>query len=228
MQSRKLAATCAAVVALGASAGCAGKPDGSALYEMSVRQDLAKTADAATPTDGGASLAAPTGWQLWITILEARIHIGDDEPMTAEAPPGGVPEGPDTTGPERGDDGAIATSEDDDPEWHVVFKGTRRFDLLDPRSTETLLGAEVLPAGRLTQARLVTAGTAELVSPTATITLKCPSCTESGLKVRLADQPTVAAGQQVHITLLFDAQNSISAMRDHAMLTPVVRARMAM
>jgi hypothetical protein len=145
------------------------------------------------------------------------IHIpgndgddGDDDKDKDKDPP--IPPAPAPAPPSHGDDGG----------WITVFSGLTVVDLLAAGSVETFLGSAAVPAGKITQIRLVIAQ-ATWVDGAVSQPVTCPSCTQSGLKIVTMGKLFVPAGGTLHVTLDFDRDHSLHAEKDGFRLDPVVK-----
>ena len=167
------------------------------------------TAAAPAPGAGGAtdSDAGTAGPRLLLNVVRVDVHIaGDDEPDNdPPGPPGGPP-----------------PHDDDDGGWITVFSGAAQVDLLLAGSVETFLGAAPVPAGKVTQIRLVISN-ATWVDGAVTQPVVCPSCTHTGLKIVTMGKLFVPAGGTLHVTLDFDRDHSLHTDKDGYRLDPVVK-----
>ncbi|XYI02164.1 DUF4382 domain-containing protein [Sorangium sp. So ce1128] len=178
--------------------GCGG---GDGTVEVGMTAQPLQVA-APLPGDTGAEAQA----RLALTISEVSVHIAGD----AEAN-------------ERGGDGESTGDESaDEAGWITVFSGEATVDLLDATSTEELLGSNEVPAGKVTQVRLVLAG-AELVDGPITTPVSCPSCSESGLKIVTAGAVEVSPGGTLHLTLDVDQASSLIRDEGGYRLDPVIK-----
>jgi hypothetical protein len=84
------------------------------------------------------------------------------------------------------------------------------------------LGSAVVPAGRLTQIRLVLDGDAVLTTGDVHTDIACPSCTTSGLKLLVDDDVEIPAGGSVKLTLVFDLAGTALQAAAGSKLGPVV------
>jgi Domain of unknown function (DUF4382) len=107
--------------------------------------------------------------------------------------------------PQHGQGGTPAEGE----AWTTVFTGSRVVDLTDAAAAEAFLGSVDVPAGRVTQVRLVLDGDPMLTVGGVPFPCVCPSCSESGIKIVPQGNLVVAAGDRLHLTLDFDAQASL-------------------
>jgi len=149
--------------------------------------------------DGGTS-----GPRLILTVQRVDIHIaGDDDDDPPPGPPGGPPR-------------------DDDGGWVTVFSGVAQVDLLQAGSVEVFLGSGPVPAGKVTQIRLVIAD-ATWIDGAVSTPVKCPSCTHTGLKIVTMGKLVVPVGGTLRVTLDFDRDRSFYDDKDGFRLHPVVK-----
>jgi hypothetical protein len=181
-----------------ALAGCGGA-GGDASVEVGITaQPLQTTA----PSSGGSGADAQR--HLVITVTEVDVHVaatGGGDAAKADSAPG----------KDTGGSG-----------WITVFSGRTRVDLFDATSTEALLGAMDVPAGKITQVRLVLDGV-ELVEGATTTAVACPSCSQSGLKIITEGKVDVAAGGTLHLALDFDQTKSLSQDEAGYRMDPVIK-----
>jgi hypothetical protein len=166
-----------------------------------------QTLAAARPDlDGGAiDVDAGAGPHLVLTVQRVDIHIaGADKDDDPPVPPGNPP------------------PPDDDGGWVTVFSGTAQVDLLQAGSVEAFLASGPVPAGKITQIRLVISQ-ATWVDGTASKPVTCPSCTQTGLKIVTMGKVVVPAGGTLHVTLDFDRDHSLKDDKDGLRLDPVVK-----
>jgi hypothetical protein len=95
-------------------------------------------------------------------------------------------------------------------------------DLLQAGSVEAFLGSGPVPAGKVTQIRLVISE-ATWVDGAITKTVVCPSCTKTGLKIVTMGKLFVPVGGILHVTLDFDRDHSLHDDKDGLRLDPVVK-----
>ncbi|WP_437573234.1 DUF4382 domain-containing protein [Sorangium sp. So ce887] len=158
----------------------------------------------APPAGGDVAIEA----RLAVTITEVSVHIAGDE-----GSPGG--------------DGDSADREDaGEKGWTTLFSGEVKVDLLDAMSTEEFLGSNEVPAGKITQVRLVLAG-AELVDAAGTSPVSCPSCSQSGLKIVTEGAVEVSPGGTLHLTLDVDQASSLTQDESGYRLDPVIKIAQA-
>jgi hypothetical protein len=163
----------------------------------------------ASATDGGTPAAG--GPELILDITRVDVHVaGNDAPD--DDPPGTLTGGGSPGGSNPHDDGG----------WISVFAGAAHVNLLQAGSVETFLGSAAVPAGKVTQIRLVLAG-ATFVDGTTTTPVACPSCTQTGLKIVTMGKLFVPSGGTLHVTLDFDREHSLSATADGFRLDPVIK-----
>jgi hypothetical protein len=162
------------------------------------------TAAIPAPDAGPIDAAGPSGPRLLLDVQRVDVHIAGGDDADDGSPP---PDGP----PSPDDDG-----------WITVFSGVALVDLLQAGSVETFLGSAAVPAGKVTQIRLVIAD-ATWVDGTVTKPVTCSSCTETGLKIVTMGKVSVPSGGTLHITLDFDRDHSLHADKDGYRLDPVVK-----
>ena len=156
--------------------------------------------------DAGGPIAidAGAGPRLILTVERVDIHIaGDDDDDAPPGPPGNPP-------PHDGGG------------WVTVFSGTAQVDLLQAGSVEAFLGSGPVPAGKVTQIRLVLAG-ATWVDGAARVPVTCPSCTKTGLKIVTMGKLVVPVDGTLHVTLDFDRDQSLKDDKGGLRLDPVVK-----
>jgi hypothetical protein len=162
---------------------------------------VAPDLDAGAPidTDGG------VGPRLVLTVQRVDIHVaGGDDDDPPPAPPGNIP------------------PDDDEGGWVTVFSGIAQVDLMQAGSVETFLGSGPVPAGKITQIRLVISDAVWLEGGIST-PVTCPSCTKTGLKIVTMGKVVVPAGGTLHVTLDFDRDHSLHTEKDGLRLDPVVK-----
>jgi hypothetical protein len=109
-------------------------------------------------------------------------------------------------------------------EWSTVFTGPQEIDLYDVATTSQFLASAVVPAGELTQVRLVLDDDARLMVDGQEQPVACPSCTRTGIKVVPHGTLTVPEGGTLQLNLLFDEPASLQQGNDGALrLDPVIR-----
>ncbi len=163
---------------------------------------------AATPDlDGGiiSTDAGVAGPRLILTVQRVDIHIaGGDDDDFPPGPPGGSP------------------PKDDDGGWVTVFSGVAQVDLLEAGSVEAFLGSGPVPAGKVTQIRLVISE-AVWLDGAIRKPVTCPSCTKTGLKIVTMGKVVVPVGGTLHVTLDFDRDHSLHDDKGEFRLDPVVK-----
>jgi hypothetical protein len=154
---------------------------------------------------------------VWVSVTRVDVHIAAENDVAGTNDEADEP-GDDTAMPE-GNTGA--PEDDTSGSWFTVFDGRERLDLLDMTGTPEFLGGLDVPAGDITQIRLVLAGDPTMTVGEATgVPLACASCTETGIKVVTAGSVTLSPGDTLHLTL--DFTRILDA--EHARLQPVIRA----
>jgi hypothetical protein len=152
----------------------------------------------------------PAGTHLFATVTEVDVHLADDM----------------GTGPTPNPAPGVQTQAND-LGWATVFSGQKQLDLLDASQVGVFLGDQTVPAGRVTQVRLVLAANPTLQTATGTVAVDCPSCTETGIKVVTAGDVIVQAGATLRLTLVFDMDQSLTSNGMSFRLDPVVQLRVA-
>jgi hypothetical protein len=110
----------------------------------------------------------------------------------------------------------------DEAEWVTTFEGKREIDLFDAEGAEVFLAEAAVPAGTVTEVRLVLSDAVTLILPDKTIQAKCPSCGTSGLKIKPRAPLVVAPGDRLHLLLKIDLAQSVR-LDDPPRLDPVIR-----
>ena len=181
-------------------AGCGnGGGGGDASLEVGI---TAQALQVTPPSSAGSG--ATTQRHLVITVDQVKLHVA-------------------ATGAD--DDSAHDTDTDTDTGrsgWKMAFSGSTEVDLFDATSTEALLSSIVVPAGKITQVRLVLAG-AKLVEGATTTAVTCPSCLETGLKIILGGKVDVVEGDRLHLQLDFDQATSLTHDETGYRLAPVIK-----
>jgi hypothetical protein len=178
--------------ALVAMAGCNGGDTG--------QLSLGITTTVTAPV-GAADVAPPD--QLLMPVQQVSVHV-------VAAPTAAQPGSDDHPG---SDDTA-----DDDGAWDDVLTTPTTIDLLAPAATSAFLASAEVPAGRITQIRLIVGGDVSYVHDGAAATVACPSCAESGLKIVPRGTLELAAGAHLAVTLDLSATFDATRLR----LDPVV------
>lgn len=191
----------------GALLGCNASGGAVEVGLTSSGQSLTQSLAAPAPDlDGGViDTDAGVGPRLILTVQRVDVHIagdGDDDP-----PPGPPPNTP---------------PQDDEGGWVTVFNGVAQVDLLLAGSVEAFLGSGPVPAGKITQIRLVISD-ATWVDGAVRTPVTCPSCTQTGLKIVTMGKLVVPAGGTLHVTLDFDRDHSLHSEKDGLRLDPVVK-----
>jgi hypothetical protein len=190
-------------VALGAFAflaACSGN-GGNATVEVGTT-----SSNLTAPPDATVVQAPSAAPHLRITVTSVSVHVaGNDGPNDAVKNDKGAPQVDDTSG------------------WITVFSGNKTLDLADTAEVEAFLASAPIPAGKVTQIRLILAGDATLVEGSNEIAVSCPSCTQTGLKIVTRGEVTVPSGGTLHLTLDFDQGASLSANGDAFTLNPTIK-----
>jgi hypothetical protein len=145
---------------------------------------------------------------LVVTVNALRVHVGDDD---------------DDSAPVVNDAGV---AEDDDAAgggWHTVFTGAAQLDLADADATALFLGTAEVPAGKITQIRLVLDGAPVYTTADgAAHDVTCPSCTTSGLKI-VTRGLVLEGGDHLALDLVFDPATELSLTPTGYRMMPVVK-----
>ena len=181
-----------------ALAGCTRTNNGQVSTSLTASQPM-------TPTE---IHPAAKSAQLLVTVDSVKVHV--------------VPPEADHAANAKSDHQDSEAS-DDDGHWYTVFSGSRQLDLLDVAADQSFLGSVDVPAGRVTQIRLVLAPTLTLVVDGESIAVSCPSCSESGLKIVTAGDVQVLAGGHLMLTLDLDVRASLTLGNGGIGLSPVIR-----
>ena len=185
--------------------GCNGSGGTFEVGLTSSGQGLTQVAPASGAGGTIATDAGTAGPRLILNVTRVDVHIaGDDESDDPPHPPGSPP------------------PHDDGGGWITVFSGVAQVDLLLAGSVETFLGSAVVPAGKVTQIRLVISD-ATWIEGAVTKPVACSSCSQTGLKIVTMGKLFVPAGGTLHVTLDFDRDHSLSADKDGYRLNPVVK-----
>lgn len=151
--------------------------------------------------------AGPVGPRLILHVVRVDVHVaGDDDGDDPPDPPPPPPPNPPPS--EAG--------------WITIFSGAEQIDLLQAGSVETFLASANVPAGKITQIRLVIED-ATWIDGATTLPVQCPSCTQTGLKIVTMGKVVVPSGGTLHVTLDFDRDRSIRTDKDGYRLDPVVK-----
>ena len=102
---------------------------------------------------------------LEITVRELAVHVADSGSDVDE------------------DHGPAGKEDSSGGGWSTVYEGSTRLNLLDATATEQFVGSNVVPAGKITQLRLILADDATLVDGGERLSVTCPSCTQTGIKI---------------------------------------------
>ncbi len=121
--------------------------------------------------------------------------------------------------------GVEINSQDGDSGWKSLDVNKGVYNILDlTNGLDTLLGSIEIPAGKISQIRLILGSNNSIKIEDQTIPLTTPSAQQSGLKIIL--NTTIEAGVTYKILLDFDAARSIvkAGMSGKYILKPVIRA----
>lgn len=180
-----------------ALSGCGNGGDGASVV-------VGITAQALRTTDPAPSIAGQAEPRhLVVTVTEVSLHVEMSSASNSAIVKPALEKDTTTSG------------------WIAAFTGKTQVDLFEAASREELLGSIDVPAGTITQVRLVFAG-AELVDGATRTAVACPSCSESGLKILPEGKVEVAAGGALHLALDFDQTKSLSQNASGYQLDPVI------
>jgi hypothetical protein len=182
---------------------------GTGRIELAVGASSQLTAD-----DVGATETQAEAPRLLVTVARVDVHVGgDDDDDDGDDVDPNDPIDPNDPGDDDGDGGG----------WITVFTGPLEVDLADAASGEILLGGAEVPVGRVTQIRLILDGDARLVTGEESVTVACPSCTQTGIKIVTRGQVVVEEDETIEVDLIFDTVASVIAGLDGLRLSPVIR-----
>jgi hypothetical protein len=159
---------------------------------------------AATQADAGSIVLSAT--RLELAVKEINIHVAafDEEPSR---PSGEV----------------LEVLEDGG--W-VTIASERRMRLF-PGENRVALGSTIVPAGWLTQIRLLLDSEPVLWNGSEQVQVACPSCSTSGLKLVIDDHAEVPADGVMELTMMFDLGMTASQNADGSKLGPVVHVELS-
>jgi hypothetical protein len=144
--------------------------------------------------------------QLLVTITAVKVHVAGDDDET-------------TNDNRQHMNDKLQT--DDDGGWFTVFSGSQQLDLLNVAADRIFLGSVAVPAGHITQIRLILSSVTLIVDGKS-ITVTCPSCSESGLKIDAGDDVMVTSGGHMMLTLDVDVNASLALTNGEFVLSPVI------
>ncbi len=182
-------------------AGCnsGGGGGGEATLEVGI---TAQALEVTVPSPEGSGSGTASDRHLAVTVSDVLVHV---------AAHGADHEAKEGSAPEAGESG-----------WFTVFSGKTKVDLLDAITTEALLDSVTVPAGKITQVRIILTD-AELVEGTKRTAVSCPSCSETGLKIVTEGKVEAAAGDTLHLALDFDQARSLTLEEGVYRLGPVIK-----
>lgn len=201
--------------------------------------DLERSVTSAEVGDQPVNLIASetAGRHLFATVLEVDVKVKPGKnkhgkhKKHAEGPrachdgveAGDAHEGPDV---EDADDRDERDGDDhesgDKPRhrhWTQLFEGAERVDLFDLGVTAGFLAGGSVPAGQLRAIRLVLADDATFVDGGVTSSVRCPSCSTSGFKIKVHGL-RVIPGQSIELSV--DLSHSLYRDANGFVLNPVV------
>jgi hypothetical protein len=160
--------------------------------------EVSVTTDAAAVPEsaGDNALALSLGDGVHVTVTAVDVAIADD---------------------------AVEDEAASDSGWVTVFEGAQPLDLLAADQVKAFLGASLAPAGRITQVRVVLAPDPTISIDGTVSSLRCPSCTPTGIKVVPHGTLTVPDGGTLDLTLAIDVRSSLHRDGTDYWLQPVVR-----
>lgn len=193
-----------------------------------------------------ATPSAPANAHLYISVTEVKAHIlsdaaqassdgkgddtSEDTSSASDAEHGskdsqsGESSGSDTEhgGKSSHADGQHGAGDHGNGQWVTIFSGHETLDLLDPNLGEQLLGSAAVSSGYLGQIRIIIES-ATLQTSDKTVSLGCPSCSQSGLKL----VPDAPIALPAHIVLVFEPGKSLKQNANGYWLDPVIRIAVA-
>ena len=184
-----------AIALVGCNSGGGG--GGEATVEVGI---TAQALEVTVPSPEGSGTASDR--HLAVTVSDVLVHV---------AAHGADHEAQEGSAPEAGESG-----------WFTVFSDKTKVDLLDAITTEALLDSVTVPAGKITQVRIILTD-AELVEGTKRTAVSCPSCSETGLKIVTEGKVEAAAGDTLHLALDFDQARSLTLEEGVYRLGPVIK-----
>ena len=175
------------------------------------------SAGAITSTPGDTASAPPADSgkaSLLVTIDEVKVHLAGSKEDKAE-------DG--EHGKDQEQDKVKGEGDDEDGGWFTVFEGAQSIDLLDAQADQVFLGSITVPAGRITQVRLILEPAMQLVLDGKSLAVSCAACTRSGLKVVIPGGLEVQPGGSLDLSLDIDARASLLIDASGYRMTPVIR-----
>jgi hypothetical protein len=159
--------------------------------------DVGATSNEPLPqtTSTGGTQQTTTSRYLEVTVNEVAIHVAGGDTSSDKG--------------SAADKGA-AQQTDASSDWTTVVSDPHRLNLLDAQSAEKLIGSGEAPAGKVTEIRLILANDAQLVTSTGAVSVTCPSCTQTGLKIPTEGTVDTSSGGTLHLTLDFDQLHSLT------------------
>jgi hypothetical protein len=157
-----------------------------------------------TGVESGALISRHKGEQLLVTISEVSVHVvSNDEGDVCD---------------ESGQDAAC------DDSFIPVFEGEQVLDLFTDGELSTFLDTAKIPAGKITQVRLLLSN-ANWIQENISLPVQCSSCDETGLKLVPSGKLEVQEGEVLALDLVFDSELSLRFSETEARLNPVVHLR---
>lgn len=176
-------------------AGCGNGGDGGDGGDASVELGItAQALETTTVPSEGSGSGSGSQKHLVITVNQVKLHVA-------------------ATG--AGEDSGRSG-------WKMAFSGETKVDLFDATTVEALLGTIDVPAGKITQVRLMLSD-AELVDGETRTPVTCSSCSETGLKIILGGKIDVVEGDRLHLSLDVDQALSLTHDETGYRLAPVIK-----
>lgn len=138
--------------------------------------------------------------QLNATILRVDVHVNANETPFTENP-----------------------DQNESIGWETVFEGEQRINLLDRQAMNRTLGSAPVPAGELSQVRLILKDDVKYMDASGEQAVKCPSCSQSGLKLNPQSDLHVEQDGVLRLTLKFDPNSSLVENSQGLILKPVIK-----
>ena len=112
--------------------------------------------------------------------------------------------------------------DDDSGGWTTIFRGDQRIDLYDSAAVEKTLAQGQAPVGTVSQVRLYLKDDVTLIDSLGEHPVKCPSCSQSGLKLVTSSNVEIEPDGILRLTLDFDSDASLIQNNSGYILKPVV------
>lgn len=140
--------------------------------------------------------------QLNATITRVDVHVDAVDTPFAEEP-----------------------NQEDSVGWTTIFEGEKRINLLDSSAVARTLGSAPAPTGTVSQVRLVLQNDVMYVDAMGEQSVKCPSCSQSGLKLNPQSNVEIEEDGVLRLTLDFDADTSLVENAQGLILKPVIKVQ---